>query len=131
MPLPDIDFAKIRAYDGSRHTGFEELCSQLASLEDQPAGSVFIRKGRGGDAGVECFLRLSDGNERGWQAKYVPEWTASLSKQLDKSARAALTKHPRLTELIVCLPFDLSDSRPARGKSALQKWTGWKENGRT
>lgn len=127
MPLPDIDFACIRPDEGSRHSGFEELCAQLASLEDRPAGASFVRTGRGGDAGVECFLTLPNGDERGWQAKYVFDWDASLAVQLDKSVRAAVTKHPRLTELIVCLPFDLPDSRPARGKSARQKWQAWKD----
>jgi hypothetical protein len=126
VPLPDIDFTNIRPQDGSRHTGFEELCSQLASLEDHPAGAAFTRKGRGGDGGLECLLKLPGGEELGWQAKYVFDWDSSLSGQLDKSARAALEKHPKLTQLVVCLPFDLSDSRSKTGKSARQKWDTWK-----
>lgn len=55
MSLPDIIFENIRPYDGSRYSGFEELCSQLASLESSPEYE-FYRKGRGADAGVECFL---------------------------------------------------------------------------
>jgi hypothetical protein len=126
MPLPDVDFVNIRTHDGSRHSGFEELCTQLASLEERPAGSVFTRKGRGGDAGLECFTKLPGGDELGWQAKYVFEWDSSLSAQLDKSARTAMVKHPKLTKLVVCLPFDLPDSRPDRGKSTHQKWSDWK-----
>ncbi|HTU12637.1 MAG TPA: hypothetical protein VMG08_17240 [Allosphingosinicella sp.] len=126
MQPPDIDFTSIRPHDGSRHTGFEELCSQLASLEGQPVGAVFTRKGRGGDAGLECFFRLTNGDEIGWQAKYVFDWDSSLSAQLTKSVEAALSKHPKLTRLVVCLPFDLSDSRPKRGQSARQKWEAWK-----
>jgi hypothetical protein len=124
--LPDIDFASIRPHDGSRHTGFEELCAQLASLEDQPSGAVFTRKGRGGDAGLECFYALPGGDELGWQAKYVFAWDSSLSSQLDKSVAAALGKHPKLGQLVVCLPFDLSDSRPKHGTSARQKWEAWR-----
>ena len=52
MALPDIDFTQIRPHDGSRHAGFEELITQLASLEDRGAGSAFVRKGRGGDGGA-------------------------------------------------------------------------------
>ncbi|WP_312313288.1 hypothetical protein [Sphingobium yanoikuyae] len=132
VTLPHINFSQIRPHDGSRHTGFEELITQLASLEKRPAGAAFVRKGRGGDGGIECFVRLANGDERGWQAKYVFDWDASLEAQLDKSMKAALAKHPRLTELTVCIPFDLPDGRPNQGKSrtqkksARQKWEAWK-----
>jgi hypothetical protein len=126
LSLPEINFENIRPYDGSRHTGFEELCSQLAALEPAPAGSTFYRKGRGADAGVECYLRAVDGSETGWQAKYLFVWDTSLAAQLDKSIRTALNKHPALSTYIVCFPFDLSDARPSKGESALQKWQAWK-----
>jgi hypothetical protein len=87
----------------------------------------FIRKGRGGDAGVECFIRRADGTERGWQAKYVERWDSSLESQLDESIGTALTKHPKLTEYVVCIPFDLPDARVPRSKSAAQKWDAWRK----
>ncbi len=124
MGLPDINFENIRPYDGSRHSGFEELCSQLASLEPS-SESKFYRKGRGADAGVECYLQQSDGTEVGWQAKYLFTWDSSLVSQLDESIRTALNKHPKLVEYIVCLPFDLSDSRIEGRKTAREKWEGW------
>ncbi|AHG65395.1 hypothetical protein [Advenella mimigardefordensis] len=132
MALPDIDFSRIRPHDGSQHIGFEELVTQLASLERRPAGSTFVRKGRGGDGGIECFVTLANGDEYGWQAKYVFSWDASLETQLNTSLEAALAKHPRLTKLTVCIPFDLPDGRPNQGnhatqkKSARQKWDTWK-----
>ena len=101
MSLPDIDFENIRPFDGTRHSGFEELCSQLASLEPTPPGAKFIRKGRGGDAGIECYQQRPDGTEVGWQAKYLFRWDAGLVAQLDGSIRAALDKHPKLVEYIV------------------------------
>lgn len=125
MSVPDINFQNVRPYDNSRQTGFEELCSQLASLEPLPEGAEFIRKGRGADAGVECFVKHADGSETGWQAKWLFDWDSSLSSQLDKSIRTALTKHPKLTKFIVCLPFDLPDSRKKGQQSALQKWAAW------
>ena len=125
MSVPDIDFRNIRAFNGSRHQGFEELCCQLAALEALPSGSTFHRKGQGGDAGLECFLRLEDGKEIGWQAKYLFRWNDSCALQLDKSIKTAIEKHPNLTEYVVCLPFDLSDSRSGRGKTAREKWDGW------
>lgn len=125
MRLPDINFANIRPYDGSRHSGFEELCSQLAYLEAPPEYE-FYRKGRGADAGVECYQRKPDGSEVGWQAKYVFEWDG-LGSQLDDSIRTALDKHPDLKEYVVCIPFDLPDSRKGKGKSARDKWENWRK----
>ena len=126
MGLPDINFQDIRVMDGSREHGYEELCSQLASLEPVQTNSKFHRKGRGGDAGVECFVRHADGTETGWQAKYLFGWGRSCEPQLNKSIRVALEKHPQLTEYVVCLPFDLSDSRSEGTTTAREKWECWR-----
>ena len=125
MSLPDITFENIRPFDGSRHAGFEEMCCQLASLEPASSGENFYRKGHGGDAGVECYRRRADGMEVGWQAKYLFHWSDSLQTQLDHSIRRALDKHPQLVEYVVCLPFDLSDSRTGKGKTTREKWNAW------
>lgn len=138
VSLTEIDFEKIRPLDGSQHAGFEELCCQLASLEVASTEGEFFRTGKGGDAGVECYRCRTDGMEIGWQAKYHSKWTDSLSRQLDDSIRTALDKHPKLVEYIVCLPFNLPDAQPSRGRSAREKWNSWcakweqiaKENGR-
>ncbi len=127
MSLPDVDFSKIRSYDGSQNTAFEELCSQLAALESATTNSNFFRKGRGADAGVECFRVKADSSEIGWQAKYLFTWDNSLEAQLNDSIQAALKKHPKLNEYIVCLPFDLPDARIHKSKSARQKWSNWQE----
>lgn len=103
------------------------MCCQLAALEKRPANAVFVRKGRGGDAGVECFTRFPDGKERGWQAKYVGRWDTLLKSQLDESIRTALNKHPKLAEYVVCLPFDLPDARTGRGLSPLRHWQKWSD----
>ena len=125
MSLPEINFKNIRPVEGNQHAGFEDLCCQLASLEPLSSGEAFHPKGLGGDAGVECYRRRADGTEVGWQAKYLFSWNASLATQLDNSIRTALEKHPNLVEYIVCLPFDLSDSRTGRGKTAREKWDAW------
>lgn len=126
MALPDINFENIRAHEGSLNSGFEELCTQLALLET-PVQSQFYRKGRGADAGVECYQKNLNGAEIGWQAKYLFNWDSNLESQLNDSIKTALAKHPQLIEYVVCLPFNLSDSRQGRGKSALDKWIAWKE----
>ena len=125
MSLPDIIFENIRPLDGNRYAGFDEMCCQLASLEPASSGVKFYRTGHGGDGGVEFYCHRGDGAEVGWQAKYLFHWNDSLKTQLDNSIRTALNKHPNLVEYIVCLPFDLSDSRTGKAKSAREKWDAW------
>jgi hypothetical protein len=125
MPQIDIDFQRIRAFGGSQNHGFEELCSQLASLERRPADAVFYRKGIGGDAGVECYVRSATGAETGWQAKFFSELGNSQIAQLNESIGQALAKHPYLDRYIVCLPFNLRDARVGREHTELQRWQTW------
>lgn len=119
-----IDFRTIRSFGGSQNHAFEELCAQLAVLEPRVDVDRFHRKGIGGDAGVECYVRHHDGSETGWQAKYFFELDTG---QLDKSIDQALAKHPRLTRYIVCIPFDLPDARVGRTQSQLLRWEAWKK----
>jgi len=46
------DWNRLRAWNGSREKGFEELCCQLAAGEAYPNGSKFVRLGAP-DAGVQ------------------------------------------------------------------------------
>lgn len=125
MPSASIDFQSIRSFGGSQNHAFEELCAQLANLEPRAAGDVFYRKGIGADAGVECFMRHKSGAETGWQAKYFFDFGSSQVSQLDESIEQALTKHPRLTRFIVCIPFELRDERVGQAKTQLQRWRDW------
>ena len=131
-----IDFKDIRTHKGSQHEGFEELCCQLASFEEVPKDSIFRRKsGAGGDAGVECYWLLPNGNEKTWQTKYFPDKLGdSQWVQIDKSVKAALDKHPNLIEYIVCLPINRTEGRKDGEKSQMdrwdervQTWEGWAE----
>ena len=115
-----FDWTKIRPLNGSQANGFEEFCAQLARAEC-PTDAQFERKGTP-DAGVECFCRLADGGEWGWQAKYFdalgpPQWP-----QLDDSVKTALDKHPALVRYYVCVPLDRADARLPGRKSALERW---------
>ena len=106
--------------DGSRVGGFEELCAQLARAESLP-GAKFERTGSP-DAGVECYSVLSDGSECGWQAKYFSKLGDSQWRQLDKSVKTALDKHPALVRYFVCVPMDRSDGRICGRRSAMDRW---------
>jgi hypothetical protein len=125
MTRVDIDFHHIRPHRGTRDHGFEELCTQLAYLENRPASALYYRKGIGADAGLECFVRHADESETGWQAKYFSTFDASQQQQLDESIEHALEKHPQLTRFIVCLPFNLRDARRGKKKTELQRWDDW------
>ena len=119
--LLDLDWTSVRPLGGSKHASFEELCTQLARA-GRPAGSTFHRKGRP-DSGVEAYAVLPDATELAWQSKYFHTLGDSQWSQLDESVRAALNGHPKLTCYIACVPLDLPDGRPGRGKSAQQRWT--------
>lgn len=126
MPIPEIDFRRVRPHGGGKPGGFEELCCQLASLEYANREGQFYRKGLGGDAGVECFFRNRAGRETGWQAKYFFNFTAVQVAQLDDSLKTALKKHPNLQTYIVCLPFDFKDPRRKGQTSELKRWERWR-----
>jgi hypothetical protein len=128
----ELDFSKIRSFDGSQDNGFEELICQLAHLNRPENASYFVRKeGAGGDAGVECYWKLKDGSEHAWQAKYFlnrlenEQWN-----QISNSVITALEKHPQLTKYYVCLPRDWTDSRKVTkdGKLVHSAWIKWEEH---
>lgn len=124
MPLPDIDFYEIRRHLGSQADAFEELCCQLARDEPLANRVGFDSKGRGGDAGVECFATHADGSETGWQVKFYSNFDSMIGS-LDGSLTKSLEKHPAMTRFIACFPFDLSDSRREDVQTALSKWREW------
>jgi hypothetical protein len=96
--MTSINWNEIRPWEGSQHKGFEELCAQLAAAEPQPPGSAFERKGTP-DAGVECYRRLANGDEVGWQAKYFPQAMGPTQwGELDESVASALERQESLWE---------------------------------
>ncbi|WP_252225499.1 hypothetical protein [Clostridium sp. ZBS2] len=132
MPI-DINFANIKEYDNSKQNGFEELVCQIAHIEKPEKGKEFIRKeGSGGDAGVECFWILEDGQEHAWQAKYFLEpLNLNQWEEINISVKAAIEKHKNLRRYYVCIPRDRTDSRKhikgKRVKSALDIWNEYVE----
>jgi hypothetical protein len=135
-----LDFKNIREHRGTQNGGFEELCCQLAALEDPAAGSQFIRKGPGADQGLECYRTYVGGHEVGWQAKYfINGFDDVQTRDLDDSLQRALSAHPRLTTFVVCLPIDLRDNRSGKKLSEVQRYEKWRQksidgaaaNGRT
>lgn len=123
-------WTELRPHNGSQHSAFEELCCQLASREDAPAGTKFNRLGTP-DGGVEGYHLLPNGEEWGWQAKFITSLNESQLKQMDDSVRRAIATHPNLTQLTICFPINLPDPRGKKGSamtrwnSRVRKWTQW------
>ena len=111
--MQEINFHRIRIREGSQNNGFEELVCQLANCMRPENASKFIRKdGSGGDAGVECYWKLNDGSEHGWQAKFfLSPLGPTQWRQISSSVETALNKHPDLTKYYVCLPRNRTDRR--------------------
>ena len=124
MRLPEINFYKIRPHQGSRNIGLQVLITQLARDNTQ-ATERFVVKGPGADGGIECYSIAADLSETGWQVKLVPSWDAAAS-QFTSSFKKALDSHPNLKTFIVCVPFDLSDSRDKNKKTSKAKYDDWK-----
>src|SRR5690554_6308599 len=118
----DIDWANLRTLNGSQRDAFEELCCQLASCEQVPEGSTFVRVGAP-DAGVECYWVLPNGDEWGWQAKFFTSPPGPTQwQQITDSVQTALEKRPRLKRYTVCMPLDRADPRQPNKKSFMDEW---------
>ena len=127
-----IEWNKLRILCGSQQHAFEELCCQLAQLETFPQDSQFYRI-EAPDAGVECYWKLSNGKEEAWQAKFfLSSPNENQWKQIDKSVKTAIDKHPKLSKYIVCLPINRQDPRiPNQNwfmdnwNKRVKKWNKW------
>jgi len=123
----EVDFLRIAPRLGSQEQAFEEFCCQIARrCTGVPADSEFIRyRGAGGDGGVECIWRLPNGDEWGWQAKYM--FNLSRAKAaLDDSITTAIDIHPRLTKYTICLPFILTGPTGRKGTSQQERFEDYK-----
>lgn len=124
----NLDFRRIREHRGTQNGGFEELCCQLAALEDLATNSRFIRKGPGADQGLECYRTYASGHEVGWQAKYfINGFDDGQLYDLDDSLQRALRAHTKLTTFVVCLPIDLRDNRSGKKASEVQRYEKWRK----
>ncbi|MBB5874642.1 hypothetical protein F4553_008076 [Allocatelliglobosispora scoriae] len=131
MPLPEIDFRRIRgkAPSGSQADGFEDFTSLMmidGGLVVWPEGTTFQTFGNP-DGGREGRGLLLDGSTWCWQAKYLFELGDSEFSQIDKSVRRALTREPTLSRYYVVLPYDRpagdTERKGSPVKSAFTKWT--------
>lgn len=125
MQTNTIDWKDIKSYEHSQNTAFEEVVCQLAYNENKGSGQ-YIRV-KAPDGGVESFLTLDNGNEIGWQAKYFFDIQENQFKQIKKSFKTAITKHPNLVKYYVCCPIDKADPRIPDKKFLQDRWNDFVE----
>lgn len=124
----NIDWIKLRPFNGDIKNGFEELVCQLARAESVKDKQQFIRVAAP-DGGVEAYCILTNGDEYGWQAKFFSSMEDSQWTQIDKSFKTAFAKHPNLKKYFVCTPLDRPDPRIIKKNGTVVKhfMDGWKE----
>lgn len=96
---------------------FEEFCCQLFHrAPEEPAKSGWRRiRGAGGDGGVEATWTLPNQNVWGLQAKFFNKLDASEKAQLTESVKQAAANYPTLERYTICLPFNLTGKKGAKG----------------
>lgn len=106
----NIEWNKLRAFNGDVKNGFEELVCQLARVEEIKNKTKFIRVAAP-DGGVESYCILDDETEYGWQAKFFTSVGDAQWSQLENSFKTAFAKHPNLIKYYICTPLDREDPR--------------------
>ena len=121
--MNDINWDRLRTWQGSQQKAFEKLCCQLAMCDPPEVNAEFIVKGDP-DAGVECYWQLHSGEESGWQAKFFTggKPTSSQWQKITNSFKKALDKHPHLTKYTICIPQDRADPRKPEAEHFMDKW---------
>ena len=96
---------------GTSWKTFEDFCYVLARKEFQHEGQFTnIDDSAGGD-GVEFYLRLPNGKEWGWQAKFFhpdKKLSSSRKNQIKKSLKRAIEVHDNLEKWFLCTPHPFS-----------------------
>ncbi len=118
--IDQIDFSKLKPYEGNANQSFEQLCYQIALKKYGHLGRFTPIEGSGGDSGVEFFLELTTGKKWGWQCKFFGGNgrlnEGSRKKQIADSLETACRNHPNLDKWILCLKTDLTvNSKSPKG----------------
>jgi len=119
-----FDLTKVRAADGNQAAGFEELCIHLAeAMCHEPLRQRQRVHGAGGDGGVETIVTTESGRLVGIQCKYFREnLAASQWAQIKESVGQAMTKHPDLSDYIVCVPRDRTPGQLKTWETLVSDW---------
>ncbi len=98
----NFDFSQIKGPKHSKEENFELLICQLLT-EEFNATSI---NGKGGDGGIDCFVKRENGDLEIFQMKYfINNLTPANKSQIKKSFDLVL-KRQGLTKWILCIPRD-------------------------
>lgn len=126
----NMEWNKLRTFNGSVQDAFEELVCQLASIESIASLKKFNRIAPP-DAGVECFCELDNGKIWGWQAKFFDKLGQPQWNQIDSSVKTAIDKYPTLVKYFICTPIDRASPRKNGQKWSMDVWEAkakaWKQ----
>ncbi|MDZ4810217.1 MAG: hypothetical protein SGI96_18420, partial [Bacteroidota bacterium] len=120
VTIDNVDFSKLKPYDGKVTKCFEQLCYQIAQKEFGHLGIFTPIDGSGGDGGVEFYLNLTNGEKWGWQCKFFGDTgrlnVGNRKTQIANSLETACRNHGNLTKWFLCIKTDLTeDSKAADG----------------
>lgn len=120
ITIDNVDFSKLKPYDGKVTKCFEQLCYQIVQKEFGHLGIFTPIDGSGGDGGVEFYLNLTNGEKWGWQCKFFGDTgrlnVGNRKTQIANSLETACRNHGNLTKWFLCIKTDLTeDSKAADG----------------
>ncbi|MBY0379696.1 MAG: NACHT domain-containing protein [Burkholderiales bacterium] len=114
VTISDIDFSKLKSYDGKCTRSFEQLIYTIVknNSEYSNLGRLTMIDGSGGDGGVEFYFELEDADIWGWQCKYFGDnarLNDSRKDQIRKSLKKAISTYStKLKKYYIYLNTDLT-----------------------
>lgn len=117
-----LSFDHLRTWDGEQSRAFEEISFQL--MKDKlPPHTRAVRTGNP-DGGVDWYATLPDGNELGWQAKYIDRIDALLTAMTD-SVRRVAEERPKLRKLTFVISTNLATGKG--GRTVKSQWDKYQD----
>ena len=132
ITIDQIDFTKLKPFDGKVTKCFEQLCYQIAIKEYGHLGEFTPIDGSGGDGGVEFFLKHKNGEIWGWQCKFFGDTgrlnTGNRKTQIENALETACRNHNQLTKWFLCLKTDLTANSKTKTGKVQKGEQDWFEN---
>jgi hypothetical protein len=103
-----VDFSRIQGPAQSATGNFEKLCAHLVALEFPDARAV---EGKGGDGGVDAFIRTVPGQpgiDTVFQFKFFTDTLNSSRKRQIENSLTAAVKGSNPKQWILCIPKTLT-----------------------
>ncbi|GMA99151.1 hypothetical protein [Pelosinus sp. IPA-1] len=128
MTIGNIDFSKLKPFDGKQTKSFEQFCYEIAKNQFSHLGKFTPIDGSGGDGGIEFYLEFDNGDCWGWQCKYFSDsgrLQSNRKQQIQSSLKTACEIRPNLKKWFLCLKTDLTGTRKTSEESVSDGEIGW------